>query len=72
MLSTYGTEDGAVVGKHSVVVAADTDAKCDCVLIDTIEVMQVEIKADEENTIEVVLKKNTSRQPVPRRGSDEE
>jgi len=62
IISTYDTDDGAVVGKHRVRVTRPMgegrpDPKCDCLLSETVDVMQVEIEGGKENTIEVALKK---------------
>lgn len=62
-IGTYDTADGAVVGKHSVRVAAGpAGTKCDCMLGDEIPVMDYEVKADESHEVEVVLKKKTAAQ----------
>ncbi len=67
VLSTYGTEDGAVIGKHRVRVAGPDRGKypdftCACVLNSEVDVMEVEVKANVENEFEVVLKKKTGRE----------
>lgn len=62
-IGTYDTDDGAVVGKHSVRVAAGpAGTKCDCVLGDEVHVMDVEVKSDQEHDVQVVLKKKTAQQ----------
>ena len=67
VLSTYGTEDGAVIGKHRVRVAGPDreehpDFTCACTLNSEIDVMEVEVMADVENEFEVVLKRKTGRE----------
>jgi hypothetical protein len=66
-VSTYGTDDGAVVGKHRVRVGAPDresypDFSCNCVLNPEIDVMNVEVKKGEENKFEIVLKTKTGRE----------
>jgi hypothetical protein len=68
-ISTYGKEDGAVVGHHRVRVGRPhsedhPNFKCDCVLNPEIDVMEVDIKKG-KNDFEVVLKKRTGREPPP-------
>lgn len=67
VLSTYNDEDGAVIGKHRVLVEGPRGAEaagfqCDCVLSDNIDVLEVEIVAGKENRFEVVLKKKSGRE----------
>jgi hypothetical protein len=69
-VSTYGEEDGAVIGKHRVRVgpprANDHPGyKCACVLNSELDVMEVEVKKGEKNEFELVLKKRTARDPPP-------
>jgi len=69
-VSTYGEEDGAVIGKHRVRVgpprANDHPGyKCACVLNSEIDVLQVEVKKGETNNFELVLKKRTASDPPP-------
>lgn len=75
-IGTYDTDDGAVVGKHSVRVAAGpAGTKCDCVLGDEVHVMDFEVKADVENDVQVVLKKKSAQQarmPQPPGPDDED
>ena len=64
VLSTYDTDDGAVVGKHRVRVGRPLgeprpNFKCDCALSESIDVMEVDIAAGKTTTIEGVLKKAT-------------
>jgi hypothetical protein len=66
VISTYGTEDGAVVGKHRVRVAPpDVDEypqfSCPCSLNSEVDVMEVEVKAGEDNKFEVKLVKSTAK-----------
>ena len=66
-ISTYGTNDGAVVGPHRVRVGPPhreehPDFKCACVLNPETDVMQVEVKKG-KNEFELVLKKKTGREP---------
>jgi hypothetical protein len=69
-ISTYGSSDGAVVGKHRVRVGPpDREEhpgfRCPCVLNSEIDVAQVEVKAGEDNEFELVLKKRTRTDPLP-------
>jgi hypothetical protein len=66
-LTTYHDADGAVVGKHRVRVEAPRGERadgfeCACQLSDSIDVMEVVIKEDQENVIEVVLKPKTAKE----------
>lgn len=54
VLSTYDTNDGAVVGKHRVRVGGP-DARCDCALNEERDLMQVEVKAGEDNEFKLEL-----------------
>lgn len=60
VLSTYGDGDGAVVGSHVVRVTTGNEFPCDCVGEETRDLMEVEIKADEENTFEIKLPERTT------------
>ena len=71
-ISTYGEQDGAVVGKHRVRVGPPHSEdhpgfKCTCVLNTEVDVMEVEVKTREKNEFELVLKKRTGREPKPLR-----
>jgi len=55
VLSTYGNEDGAVIGSHVVRVTTGSKYPCDCVGEETRDLMEVEIKADAENEFEIKL-----------------
>ena len=59
VLSTYGNEDGAVIGAHMVRVTTGSKYPCDCVGEETRDLMEVEIKADAENEFEIKLPKRT-------------
>lgn len=68
VLSTYGTKDGAVVGKHRVRVGPPHPEdypryKCACVLNSEIDVMEVDVKKGQTNEFEIVLKKKTGQEP---------
>ncbi|HEY0983501.1 hypothetical protein [Schlesneria sp. T3-172] len=54
-LSTYGRNDGAVIGKHRVRVGGDASVSCDCATNSEKNVMEVEIVAGQTNTINVTL-----------------
>jgi hypothetical protein len=57
-LSTYGTNDGAVVGKHEVRVdapPADPSFKCDCGINAKVKVTEVEVKSSGENDFTISL-----------------
>ncbi|MCC6510000.1 MAG: hypothetical protein IT423_12910 [Pirellulaceae bacterium] len=53
-LTTYDPNDGAVVGKHRVRVGGP-DAKCQCSLNEERDLMEVEVKAGEENVFTLEL-----------------
>ncbi len=67
-ISTYGSGDGAVVGKHRVRVGPPDGEehpgfRCACVLNSEVDVAHVEVKAGEDNEFELVLKKRTRSDP---------
>jgi len=67
-ISTYGTNDGAVVGHHRVRVGPPhredhPNFKCACVLNAEIDLMEVDIKKGQKNHFELVLKKKTGAEP---------
>ena len=53
-LTTYEPNDGAVVGKHRVRVGGP-DARCECSLNEERDLMQVEVKAGEDNEFKLEL-----------------
>jgi len=57
VLSTYGSQDGAVVGKHVVRVTTSSEYPCNCIGEETRDLMEVEVKAGEKNEFEVSLPK---------------
>ncbi len=58
VISTYGENDGAVIGKHKVRVGrSEGTPKCDCALIPDEPLMEVEVKSDIENNFDLVLHK---------------
>jgi hypothetical protein len=66
-ISTYGNQDGAVIGHHRVRVgpphAEDhPNQKCDCYLNPEMDIMEVDIKKG-KNDFEIVLKRKTGREP---------
>jgi hypothetical protein len=64
-VSTYGSNDGAVVGKHRVRVGwmdGQANGSCPCVVDSENDVMEVEVVAGESNEFEVVLPKKTGRE----------
>jgi hypothetical protein len=66
-VSTYGENDGAVVGKHRVRVAwmdGKADPSCPCLVDSETDVMEVEIKEGEVNEFEVALPKQTRRRQM--------
>ena len=70
-ISTYGTADGAVVGKHRVRVGPPRSEDhpgytCPCVLNSEVDVAKVEVKPGEKNEFELVLRKRTPRDPLPK------
>ncbi len=73
ILSTYGNEDGAVVGTHVVRVTTSSKYPCNCVGEETNDLMEVQIKADEKNEFEIKLPKRTAPAPKnPFEDKDEE
>lgn len=66
VLSTYGTEDGAVVGKHRVRVDPPNSSRvppgwsCPCEMNSNVDVTQVDV-TEGENSFEIALKKQTKR-----------
>ena len=69
ILTTYGTQDGAVVGQHVVRVTTGKEFPCDCVGEETRDLMDVEIVADKENEFKVELPKRTA--PVQKNPFDD-
>jgi len=71
VLSTFGENDGAVIGKHRVRVDRPFDPeekpafKCPCVLNAEVDVTEVEVKKGVTNEFQVVLKKRTGQEPKP-------
>jgi hypothetical protein len=77
-ISTYGTEDGAVIGKHRVRVDKPVSDKlppnwdCPCVLSANVDAMQVDVE-EGENNFTVTLRKESRRfQSEPDDDEDEE
>jgi hypothetical protein len=70
-ISTYGKNDGAVVGRHRVRVGPPHPEdypgyKCACALNSEVNVMdEVDVKKGQKNEFELVLKKKTGREPKP-------
>ena len=65
-LSTYGENDGAVIGHHRVRVGLPRrddhpNFKCDCYINPENDVMEVDVKKG-KNEFEIVLKKKTGRE----------
>jgi hypothetical protein len=56
-VSTYGTKDGAVIGKHRVRVGGGEGGgfECDCETNSEKDLMQVEVQADVDNTFDISL-----------------
>jgi hypothetical protein len=70
-LSTYGTNDGAVIGHHRVRVGPPhredfPNYKCDCYLNAEVDLQEVDVVKG-KNEFELVLKKKTGREPAPRK-----
>jgi hypothetical protein len=67
VISTYepGGEDGAVIGKHRVRVGKGK-SNCNCAMNEEADLMQVEVKAGEDNVFELVLSKKTGREKATR------
>ncbi len=70
-ISSYGTNDGAVIGKHRVRVGrphAEDYPKfqCDCVVNSELDVLKVEVVEGKDNHFELVLPPKTGEeQPLP-------
>jgi hypothetical protein len=69
-ISTYGTKDGAVVGKHRVRVGPPhredhPTFTCACILNPEVDVTEVDVKKGEKNHFELALKKKTGREKAP-------
>src|SRR5262245_12585874 len=65
-ISTYGENDGAVIGHHRVRVGLPRgddlrDFKCACYINPEVDVMEVDVKKG-KNEFEIVLKKKTGRE----------
>ncbi|MCU0961870.1 MAG: DUF4198 domain-containing protein [Pirellulaceae bacterium] len=77
VISTYGKDDGAVIGKHRVRVSAPNseshpDFRCDCVLNPELDLVQVDVTQDGQNEFNIVLQKKTGKEPVPLGRDDDE
>lgn len=73
-ISTYGENDGAVVGRSRIRVGppARSGWQCDCETNEEVDVMQVEV-VEGENDFEVVLpKKSKSRRGTSNQGDDDD
>lgn len=65
-LSTYGANDGAVIGKHRVRVGGDSTVKCDCETNSEKTIVEVEIAAEKSNTFELRLPPKKAKQKKTR------
>lgn len=70
-VSTYGVNDGAVVGRHRVRVGPPRPDdhpgfSCGCVTDPEIDVMEVEIVSGQKNEVQITLKKKTGREKLSR------
>jgi hypothetical protein len=70
-ISSYGTNDGAVIGRHRVRVGLPRPGdypnfKCDCYLNSEVDLTEVEVKPG-KNEFDLVLKKKTGREPALRK-----
>jgi hypothetical protein len=74
VLSTYGDGDGAVIGKHNVRVAEDSQNRCNCVARLDVTLMQVDVKSDGPNEFKIELTKKVGNEPPPRqsRGTEDD
>jgi hypothetical protein len=62
-ISTYGENDGAVVGKHLLRVGrSESSGKCDCVLAAEQPLMEVEVKPGQTNDFSLALKKASAQE----------
>jgi hypothetical protein len=69
-ISTYGDNDGAVVGKHRVRVGPPRGGpppgfSCPCVLDSEVDVTEVNVKKGQTNNFDLVLKKKTGKERTP-------
>ncbi|MGV2337695.1 MAG UNVERIFIED_CONTAM: hypothetical protein LVR18_27635 [Planctomycetaceae bacterium] len=66
VLSTYGEGDGAIIGKHEVTATPDPGHPCNCWSDDITVLMEVEVKAGQQNefTINVPLLSAGRKPPV--------
>jgi hypothetical protein len=70
VISTYGKQDGAVVGRHRVRVGPPHPEdhprfSCPCVLNPEVDVMEVEVVKGKVNEFQVVLARRTGRETRP-------
>ena len=61
-LSTYGNNDGAVVGKHRVRVGGDSSVKCECETNSEKTIIEVDVEAGQTNTFELTLPAKKAKQ----------
>lgn len=71
-ISTYGTEDGAVVGKHSVKVEKGDGPGCDCTMLVSKVVIEVDVEADGENNFTITLPEKTKRDALMERAEEDD
>ena len=69
VISTYGDNDGAVIGKHRVRVGAPNadmhpNFSCPCTLNSEVDVLEVEVKDDGKNEFQLALKKKTGKEKL--------
>ena len=65
VVSTYGENDGAVVGTHKVRVgSSESTPKCDCSLMAEVPLKEVEVKPGVANTFDLALNKATAAEKL--------
>ncbi|MCA9028256.1 MAG: hypothetical protein KDA86_23800 [Planctomycetaceae bacterium] len=76
VISTYGDEDGAVIGTHNVSVGSPhaerfPDFTCDCETNGNLMLMEVEVTADGENHFEIALPPKSGGRSSRRMSNDD-
>lgn len=71
-VKTYGSNDGAVVGMHNVKVERGSGPGCDCAMNQDKIVVEVEVKAGEDNNFTINLPEKTRADSMAERAASEE
>lgn len=69
---TYGANDGAIVGMHSVKVERGSGPGCDCAMNGDRTVVELEVKSGGENNFSIELPKKTRSDAIAERAEEEE